>query len=68
MVERRLDSIRVAILATDGFEQIELEGPRTALDNAGAKTTLIATGKALAHGGKLRFERDFPPLGHQLAD
>src|SRR6266571_3460644 len=32
----------VAILATDGFEQSELLEPRKALDQAGAKTVLIA--------------------------
>jgi protease I len=33
---------RVAILATDGVEQVELEVPRKALDDAGAITHLIA--------------------------
>jgi protease I len=33
---------RVAILATDGFEQPEMVKPRAALDDAGAETTLIA--------------------------
>ncbi len=33
---------RVAILATDGFEQSELIEPRAALDHAGAKTVVIA--------------------------
>jgi protease I len=33
---------RVAILLTDGFEQPEMVKPRKALDDAGAKTTLIA--------------------------
>jgi len=33
---------RVAILATDGFEQSELMEPRKALDEAGAKTEVIA--------------------------
>ena len=32
---------RVAILATDGVEEDELTGPREALDDAGAETTLI---------------------------
>lgn len=32
----------VAILATDGFEQSELEKPRAALQHAGAETTVIA--------------------------
>ncbi len=33
---------RVAILVTDGFEQSELVQPRKALDEAGAKTTLVS--------------------------
>ena len=33
---------RVAILATDGVEQVELEEPRKALDDAGAETVLIS--------------------------
>lgn len=32
----------IAILATDGFEQVELEEPRRALDEAGAKTVLVS--------------------------
>ena len=33
---------RVAILATDGFEQVELLEPRKALEQAGAKTEVIS--------------------------
>jgi len=40
---------RVAILVTDGFEQSEMTGPRKALDEAGAKTTLIAP-----HAGQVK--------------
>jgi protease I len=42
MNERRLDGKRVAILATDGVEQVELLQPREALQAAGAKTMVIA--------------------------
>lgn len=38
----RLQDKRVAILATDGFEEAELLEPRKALEEAGAKTTLIS--------------------------
>lgn len=41
-MEPTLKGQRVAILATDGVEQIELEEPRKALDAAGAVTHLIA--------------------------
>jgi protease I len=33
---------RVAIIVTDGFEQIEMTSPREALDKAGAKTVLVS--------------------------
>ncbi len=39
---KQLENIRVAILATNGVEQIELTEPRRALEDAGAKTHLIA--------------------------
>lgn len=38
----RLTGKRIAILATDGFEQSELEKPRDALHDAGADTDVIA--------------------------
>jgi protease I len=37
-----LNGRRVAILATDGVERVELEQPRQALDEAGARTTLVS--------------------------
>jgi len=42
MAEKRLEGCRVAILATDLFEEAELIEPRKALEEAGAKTTVIA--------------------------
>jgi protease I len=42
MADKNLQGLRVAILATDGVEDAELKDPRKALDDAGAKTTLIA--------------------------
>ena len=42
MAEKTLTGLLVAILATDGVEQAELIEPRKALDEAGAKTTLIS--------------------------
>ena len=38
----RLKGLRVAIVVTDGFEQIEMVDPRNALEAASAETTLIA--------------------------
>ena len=42
MADKTLEGMRVAILATNGVEQVELTEPRKALDNAGARTTLIS--------------------------
>ena len=42
MAGQRVSGKRVAILATDGVEQVELTGPRKALDDAGAKTVLVS--------------------------
>src|SRR6202161_3832005 len=42
MSEQKLSQIKVAILASDGFEQAELEKPRKALEEAGAKSVVIA--------------------------
>lgn len=38
----KLNGKRVAILATDGVEEVELTEPRKALDTAGAKTQLVS--------------------------
>ena len=38
----RLASLKVAILVTDGFEQVEMTEPRKALDEAGAETWLVS--------------------------
>ena len=39
---RHLSGKKVAILATDGFEQVELTEPRKALDAAGAQTRVVS--------------------------
>jgi protease I len=49
MARNTLEGIRVAILATDGFEQSELIEPRKALDAAGAVTKVVSP-----KSGKLR--------------
>jgi protease I len=42
MAHDKLTGLRVAILATDGFEQSELIEPRKALDAAGASTEVVS--------------------------
>jgi protease I len=49
-----LNGKRIAILATDGVEQVELTEPRKALDAAGAKTELVSPAK-----GKLQAWKHF---------
>ncbi len=49
-MEQQLQGCRVAILVTDGFEQVEMTEPRKALDQAGAKTYLIAPEKDNVQG------------------
>ncbi|MFP5228492.1 MAG: type 1 glutamine amidotransferase domain-containing protein [Acidobacteriota bacterium] len=44
---------RIAILATDGFEQVELTEPRKALEEAGATTEVIAPKSGEIRGWKL---------------
>lgn len=42
VMSTNLQGKKVAILATDGFEQVELTEPRKNLENAGAKTEVIS--------------------------
>jgi protease I len=42
MAEQQLEGKRVAIIAADMFEQVELVEPRKALEDAGAQTELIS--------------------------
>jgi protease I len=39
---QKLDGKKVAILVTDGFEQVEMTKPRKALDEAGAETIIVS--------------------------
>lgn len=45
-----LNDKKVALLVTDGFEQVELTEPRKALDDAGATTTLVSPAKGNVQG------------------
>jgi protease I len=42
MAEQKLNGKKIAILATDGVEQVELTEPRKALQEAGAETVLVS--------------------------
>ena len=41
-MEKSLEGKRVAILVAEGFEQSELEGPKQALEEAGAETLIVS--------------------------
>src|SRR5579883_3128489 len=42
MADDALEGMNIAILVTDGFEQVELTRPRKALDEAGATTQVVS--------------------------
>ena len=59
-----LHHVRVAILATDGFEEVELTSPRKALIEAGARVEVISDHAGEIHGlehhdkaGKVKVDR-----------
>ncbi|HEY1374077.1 MAG TPA: type 1 glutamine amidotransferase domain-containing protein [Candidatus Binatia bacterium] len=47
-----LKGVKVAILVTDGFEQVELTEPRKALDAAGAETRIVSPKHEKVRGWK----------------
>ena len=42
MTSHNLKGLKVAILVTDGFEQVEMTEPRQALEDAGAETQIVS--------------------------
>src|ERR1700733_14992459 len=51
-----LNGMKVAILVADGFEQAELVEPKTALDEAGAETSIVSPAKGQVQAWK-RFDK-----------
>ncbi len=51
-MKEKLDGLKVAILVTDGFEQVELTEPRKALEDAGAETEIISPVEGEVKGWK----------------
>jgi hypothetical protein len=52
MAEETLKGLKIAILVTDGFEQVELTEPRKALDQAGAETRVVSPKAGRVRGWK----------------
>jgi protease I len=70
---RPLDGMKVAILVSDGFEQVEMTEPRKALDAAGAQTQIVSPLDGSVRGWKHldpadAFEVDVPLQGAAAGD
>jgi protease I len=61
-----LEGKRVAILVTDGFEQVELTEPRKALEAAGAKTEIISPNDGQVQGMNHDDKGDVFPVAKSL--
>jgi len=62
----KLNGKRIAILATDGVEQVEMTEPRKALDAAGAKTELVSPAKGKLQAWQHMEKGDKFPVDVQL--
>src|SRR5947209_15784440 len=63
MAEKKLAGKKVAILAADMFERVELEEPRKALEDAGAQTEIVSI-----HDGKIQGFDHFEPKSELKVD
>lgn len=57
-----LDGMKVAILVSDGFEQVEMTEPRKALDAAGAQTQIVSPIDASVRGWHHHDQADSFPV------
>jgi protease I len=64
----KLTGKKIAILATDGFEQVELTEPRKALDQAGATTVVISPKSGEIKGWKFKEWGDTVKVDQTLDD
>jgi|SRR5437588_3858758 protease I len=56
-----LEGLKVAILITDGFEQVEMVQPREDLDNAGANTSIVSPKEQRVRGWNFKeWGEEFP--------
>lgn len=63
-----LNGKKIAILATDGFEQVELTEPRKALEEAGAKTVVVSPTSGEIKGWKFKEWGDKVKVDQALED
>ncbi|MCJ2028831.1 type 1 glutamine amidotransferase [Methylobacterium sp. J-043] len=57
-----INGLKIAILVTDGFEQVELTEPRKALDEAGADTAIVSPKDGQVRGWKFTEWGDSLPV------
>ena len=62
-MSNELQGKKIAILAADGVEKVELEQPRAALTQAGAQVEVLS----LRRGEIQARNHDLEPLGHLLS-
>ncbi len=67
MADADLNGVKVAILVTDGFEQVEMTEPRQALDQGGAQTRLVSPKDGRVKGWKFTEWGDEFPVDVPLA-
>jgi len=68
MARNDLNGKRVAILATDGVEQVELTEPRKALDDAGATTIVVSPKEGKIKGWQHDHWGDEIPVDRALSE
>ena len=71
MASESLNGLKIAILITDGFEQVEMTEPRKALDDAGAETKIVSPKEERVKAWRFtqwgdEFPVDLPRPGHQI--
>jgi deglycase len=68
MAQQTLNGLRVAILVENGFEQVEMEKPRAALEEAGARTFLVSPQKESVQAAQHADKGDSFPVDVTLTD
>ena len=67
MAEKQLSGLKVAAILTDGVEQVELLEPKKALENAGAKVSVISPKSGQLQGFKHHDKADKIPVDLELS-
>ena len=68
MDNNTLTGKKVAILVADGFEQVEMTEPRRALEDAGARTSIVSPAQGRVQGWKHFDKADQFPVDVKLDD